>query len=84
MAAIVKLNCRRVRSGRLSKKLVDQPATVFVFDPGEQPGAELSDGFRFIKRQTIVHLPAVEVTRHALRLEDWLYLTVEVDSRFRV
>ena len=55
---------------RLSEKVVYQASIVFVFDPREQSRAQLSDRRRIIEWQTIVHLPAAEVTWHALRLKD--------------
>ena len=68
---------------RLGEKIFDQLAIVFFFDTREEPRAEFSDCGRLVERQTVVHLAAAEVTRHALRLEDWFELSIEIDSCLR-
>ena len=68
--------------GRLGEEVFDQMALVLVADAGKQFGAELSDRFRLIEWQTVVHLPATEVTGHALRLENGFELSFEIDSGF--
>jgi len=66
----------------LGEKFFDQPSVVFVFDSGEETGAEFSDRFRSIEWQAVVHLSTSEVARHAFRFEDWFELSIEIDSHF--
>src|SRR5581483_3225010 len=52
----------------------------FVFDTGEEFGAELRDRFRFVERQLVINLPTLEVTRLAASLKDRLDVGIKVWS----
>lgn len=67
----------------LGEKIFDQLAIVFFFNTREEPRAEFSDCGWLVERQTVVHLSTAEVTRHALRLEDWFELSIKIDVRLR-
>jgi hypothetical protein len=62
----------------LIEKLSNQSSLFLVFDPREEFGAEARDRLRLIKRHLVVNLAALEVTRLAARLEDWLDFRIEV------
>jgi hypothetical protein len=62
----------------LIEKLSNQSSLFLVFDPREEFGAESRDGLRLVERHAIVNLAAGKMTRLAARLEDWLYLIIEV------
>jgi len=68
--------------GSLGEEAFNQPALVFLFYSGEELGAEFSNCLRFVEGQTVVHLPAAEVTRHAFRLKDRFELAVEINASF--
>jgi hypothetical protein len=57
---------------RLREEVFDQTTVVIFFDSGEQFRPEFSDRCGLIERLAIVHLTTTKMTRHALRLEDWL------------
>ena len=61
-----------------SKEVANQPLFLFILDAGKEFRAQPGDGFRLIKRQTIVHFTAGKMTRLTARLKDRLDLSCKV------
>jgi hypothetical protein len=64
----------------LRQELADHHALLLVLDAGEELRAEAKDRLRAVEGELLVHLPACEVTRLAVSVEDGADVTLEVEG----